>query len=212
MLKKERNMKKWIPIFLIAFSAGILIGGFLAEKTRERRMRSPRKCETLSCRGTALPILFSGSANRGPGGLYLRINRNEDGLTLLISFSLSSPEKNSIFCKARRINPEAVLLSRRTKSSRLLSLSEFLPGGVFREWKPDEICRSDSFELGYSRLGRRIYLLENIPEEKSALSESPFFPAGKGISSETHWIPVCVLLVSIVLGFLLLAIQRRREG
>ncbi len=210
-------MKKWIPFFLIAFCAGVVIGGFLAKRALEHgRMRMPREFGRLYHRQTSpLSQLFMQTLDSS-GRLYLRMIRGVDGsVRLLTSFCLSPAAEVSDFSTLRRILPGLSRMDRRDHSL-LLSCSEFLPGGVFHAFKPDEVYRLDSFEMGYSRSGKRIFLLEPIPDEGAGVSASTCSLAGddrtgREDSSETHWIPLSVLLVCIVLGFLLLMIQKRNE-
>ena len=157
---------------------------------------------------------FSAHADISWNRLYLRIIRGKDGPKLLTSFCLSPSGKTLFFSELQHFSPEGIRLELQD-FSRLLSLDEFLPGGVFRTLRPEERYRNNFFELGYSRLGERIYILESISEPVSGLREPTSFSdpscSGPAVSEEIPWIPVSILLVCIVLGFLLLLIQKRRE-
>ena len=207
-------MKKWIPFFLMAFCAGMVIGGFLAKYIQERGMRTDRESDRADSRKQSYFSGFAAHADIPLNRLYLRIIRGEDGPKLLTSFRLSPSGKTLFFSELQHFFPEGLRLERRD-FSRLLSLYEFQPGGVFRTLRPEEWCRNSLFELGYSRLGERIYILEPISEPVSGLREPTSFPdsscSGTAVPEEIPWIPVSILLVCIVLGFLLLLIQKRRE-
>ena len=162
---------------------------------------------------------LSGKTVQSP---YFRVIRRENILEILFSFCPDSRDREQFLNEMKQEYPE---LSRSGKQefSRFFSRPEFFPGGIFSFLRPEERYRTDSLETGICRSGNRIYLLWEIPagdpgsegksaafETKAPVKTEAALEKTTGRDSLSRWLPLSILLVCIVVGFLLILILKRR--
>lgn len=223
-MTRRENMKKWLLLFLPAFCLGVVIGCFFAEKTRKNRERALQICTEKQHKRQPekSPLVLLSCGRESPFCPYFRVIRRENTLEILFSFCPDSRDREQFLNEMKQEYPE---LSRSGKQefSRFFSRPEFFPGGIFSFLRPEERYRTDSLETGICRSGNRIYLLWEIPagdpgsegksaafETKAPVKTEAALEKTTGRDSLSRWLPLSILLVCIVVGFLLILILKRR--